>query len=188
VAVEKIRIPNFINNAVMNLLSIASDDEMRPNIYGINIDLKRKIGEASDGNAYIKIDLMGIENNLKGVFLLPREFIEAIKGFKLSPYNLAKAQIELDKKYATFIFESLKFTSAINLGEFPNVERHVFGEIKNDRIGQIRLNPNLLMRCKKALTIGEKTGVKLDLAGINDPIIIRNDCNRIVGAIMPMNI
>jgi len=171
----------------LKLHEIASKDETRHHLVGVNIDLELKEAAATDGHAlvFLPIDNIPEESNGAKGFLIPTESCKDLLRL-MKKIRIPAVELDIDEnlKSISFNYDGIIHAFKIyNYGNFPDYKQIVPKYSSNF---SVNFNPELLFQIKKALNKKKNEGLTLEFSDNKKDTIKVLHKGKLYGCFMPM--
>lgn len=116
---------NSINRALSNTLFATSNDEMRPSMSGVYLQLKsdRTVFASTDGHRLVRYQRTDLVSPNETAILLPRKALQIIKG--LLPTDKTNVKLNFNSSNAFFEFANIELICRLIDERFPEYENAI---------------------------------------------------------------
>lgn len=116
---------NVLNRALSNTLFATSNDDMRPSMSGVYLQLKtdKTVFASTDGHRLVRYQRMDLVSPNETSILLPRKALSIIKG--LLPADKTQLKLNFNSSNAFFEFENIELVCRLIDERFPEYENAI---------------------------------------------------------------
>jgi DNA polymerase-3 subunit beta len=172
-------------NGIEKTLFATADDELRPVMNGIYIELTNKFVSfvASDAHKLVRYRRMDAKADIESSFILPKKPASLLKG--LLPKEDADVKLEFDDKNAVFTLSNYKLICRLVEGNYPSYNSVIPTNNPNvmviDRLGFYNTVKRVSVFSNQASNL-----IKLNLAG-NQVVVSAQDIDFSISAVERLN-